>query len=349
MPQWTQEAMTKRLVRYGDLIACPATSFDTPTPTTFESEEFLIIGPGAPDRHAHIGEPHGFRVGALRRSFGCVHSQYSRDTAEVFVVHSGHWRLFFGPNQEDGSIDLAPGDVISVPCHVFRGAAKLDEGRGFFWTPLGKAESNNLAWSPARCEVEGDQTLRLAMGGKRIDTSCGIYQLRNMESEAPSMTIAPPYTPTVETLQSCCVRAEAMVANPHSPLAADGVAEAGVIAAQRTGDGFLPGPITDWWPHGFNLRRLTLASGAYVPLHARQEAEVLFMQQGTLEVSWNDGAVIMGAGDTLSVPVGLPHAFRNAASVAADVFIVRGTEDPAMPVFSSSPVVQDRASAPMLL
>ena len=41
----------------------------------------------------------------------------------------------------------------------------------------------------------------------------------------------------------------------------------------------------------------------------------------------------MGAGDTLTVPIGLHHAFRNTASVDAVAFVVRGTEDPAMPDF----------------
>ena len=112
--------------------------------------------------------------------------------------------------------------------------------------------------------------------------------------------------------------------------------EAGIIVPRATPDGFEPGPITGWWPHGFNLRQLTLESGAYIPAHARAEAEVLFVQEGTVEVAWADGALVLGAGDTLSVPVGLTHSFRNAASATAVVFVVRGTDEPAMPVFEQS-------------
>ena len=92
-------------------------------------------------------------------------------------------------------------------------------------------------------------------------------------------------------------------------------------------------PIQGWWQHGFNLRRLTLQTGAYVPAHARKEAEVLFVQEGTLEVRWADGALVLGAGDTLTVPIGLIHSFRNTASVPCIAFVVRGTEKPAAPVF----------------
>jgi hypothetical protein len=45
---------------------------------------------------------------------------------------------------------------------------------------------------------------------------------------------------------------------------------------------------------------------------------------GTLEVSWADGAIVTGAGDTLKVSVGLPHAFRDTALVDLVAFVVRG-------------------------
>ena len=111
---------------------------------------------------------------------------------------------------------------------------------------------------------------------------------------------------------------------------------------QATRDHFPAGPIAGWWPHDLNLRRLTLETGAYVPMHAREEVEVLFVQSGTVEVSWQEGseehALLMGAGDTLSMPMGVQHAFRNTASVPAVLFVVRGTEDPGLPVFASAPV-----------
>ena len=133
--------MRSRLVRYADLQACRTAFIDTRTPGSTEKENFTIIGPGVsenPDQHVHIREKHGFNIGGARQPFGCVNSQHSHDTAEVFVVHSGHWRLHFGPNKEDGALDIAPGDVASVPIHMFRGFSKLDEGKGFLWMPLGQ-------------------------------------------------------------------------------------------------------------------------------------------------------------------------------------------------------------------
>ncbi len=344
---WTPEAMRGRLVRYADLQACRTAFIDTRTPGSTEKENFTIIGPGvseSADQHVHIREQHDFNIGGARQPFGCVNSQHSHDTAEIFVVHSGHWRLHFGPNKEDGSLDIGPGDVASVPIHMFRGFSKLDDGKGFLWMPLGGDDPGKVTWAPAVFQAAEDHGLKLAKGGRLIDTTQGGYELKDVELEAPlsNESLAHLQTPPIDKLEGCLVRADSLQANPHSPLAAEGVEEAGVIVPQPTGDGFPAGPIVGWWPHDLNLRRLTLQTGAYIPIHAREEVEVLFVQSGTIEISWlHDGheeSLLMGAGDTLSVPTGVQHAFRNTASVPAVLFVVRGTENPQRPVFASAPV-----------
>lgn len=333
--------MAARLVRYADLVPCRTAFIDTRTPGSTEKENFTIIGAGvseAADQYVHITEKHGFNIGAARQPHGCVNSQHSHDTAEVFVVHSGHWRLPFGPNKEDGFLDIGPGDVASVPVHMFRGFEKLDEGTGFIWTVLGEDDPGKVTWAPTVFEAAERHGLKLAKGGRLIDTVAGeTADDVELQDATDSGSIAGLTTPPIEKLRECVVPAGGAAPNPRSPLARDGVTEAAIITPRPTGDGFAAGPISGWWPHGFNLRQLTMASGAYVPMHARVEAEVLFVQDGTLEVSWHGGALTMGAGDTLSVPIGLPHAFRNTASVTATIFVVRGTDTPAMPDFVGEP------------
>lgn len=334
----TQAAMNARLVRYADLIPCRTAFLDTKTPGSTEKENFTIIGAGvseSADQHVHITEKHGFNIGAARQPFGCINSQHSHDTAEVFMIHSGRWRLLFGANKEDGALEIGPGDVASVPIHMFRGFEKIDDGVGFLFTILGEDDPGKVTWAPAVFEAAADHGLKLAKGGRLIDTSQGDYALKDVELEGvlDADSVAELKTPPIEKILECVVQYGSAKANAKSPLAAEGVEEAGIIVPQATGDGFAAGPIKGWWPHGCNLRQLTLQTGAYVPHHARAEAEVLIVQEGTFEVSWADGAIVMGAGDMLTVPIGLPRAFRNTASVPAVVFVVRGTESPAMPVF----------------
>jgi len=335
---WTREAMATRLVRYADLVPCRTAYIDTRTPGSTEKENFTIIGAGvseSADQFVHITEKHGFNIGGARQPFGCVNSQHSHDTAEVFMVHSGRWRLLFGPNREDGSAEIGPGDVCSVPIHMFRGFEKIDEGVGMLFTVLGEDDPGKVTWAPAVFEAAEGHGLRLAKGGKLIDTSDGEYTLRELELEQPldEQRLAQLATPPAEKLAECIVPAGAGVPNPDSSLAAEGVVEAGIIAPRATDDGFPAGPIRGWWPHGFNLRLLTLQTSAFIPQHARKEAEVLIVQSGTVTVTWSEGELVLGAGDTLSVPIDLPHAFRNAASVPAEIFVVRGTDNPARPIF----------------
>ncbi|WP_419816042.1 cupin domain-containing protein [Glacieibacterium sp.] len=339
MAIWSQAMMNERLVRYADLIPCRTAFLDTRTPGSTEKENFTIIGAGvseSPEQHVHLTERHGFNIGAARQPFGCVNSQHSHDTAEVFIIHSGRWRLLFGPNKEDGSLEIGPGDVCSVPIHMFRGFEKVDQGTGFLFTILGEDDPGKVTWAPAVFEAAADFGLKLAKGGRLIDTTSGTAELQDVEMEQglDADGMAHLKTPSAEKLAQCVVAAGDIVANPGSPLAAEGVEEAGIIVPRATGDGFAPGPITGWWPQNFNLRQLTLQTGAYVPTHTRAEPEVIMIQDGTLEVSWADGAIIMGAGDLLTVPVGLPHAFRNTASVPLNAFVVRGGDSPAAPVFA---------------
>jgi quercetin dioxygenase-like cupin family protein len=126
-----------------------------------------------------------------------------------------------------------------------------------------------------------------------------------------------------------------MKGNPNSPLAGEGVEEAPLIGDVDAKDGFAAGPIVGHWQHDFALRRLKLDTGATTPMHARAEQEVIFVQSGTLEFSWDGGKLIMGAGDTLTVPIGLMHAFRNPASADAIAFVIRGAAAPAAPEFAN--------------
>ena len=88
----------ERLVRYADLIPCKNAFVDSRSPGSDQKENFTIVGPGVsenPNQHVHIPLPHGFNIGGARQPAGCLNSQHSHDTAEVFIAHSGKWRFFF--------------------------------------------------------------------------------------------------------------------------------------------------------------------------------------------------------------------------------------------------------------
>ena len=151
-----EELLAARLVRYADLKPCTTAFIDTRTPGRQEKENFTIIGPGVaenPDQHVHIEKPHGFNIGGARQPPGCINSQHSHETAEVFIIHKGTWAFYLGPNCEDGEVVLQPGDTISIPVHVFRGFKNVGEDVGYMFAVLGGDDPGHVTWGPLRIRL----------------------------------------------------------------------------------------------------------------------------------------------------------------------------------------------------
>jgi mannose-6-phosphate isomerase-like protein (cupin superfamily) len=327
-----------RLIRYADLIPCRNAFVDTRTPGSDAKENFTLIGPGVsenPAQHVHIAQPHGFNIGAARQPPGCLNSQHSHETAEVFVAHLGRWRMIFGVNADEGDLVLEEGDTISIPTGMFRGFENIGDDTGFLFAVLGGDDPGKVVWSPRVFELARHYGLVLLEGGRLIDTTAGETVPPGAALQRPpdAAEIARLATPSLAALRGCVVPAAALHGNPASPLAGDGVEEAPIITPVATGDGFAPGPITGWWPHGFNLRALRLRSGAAVPAHIRDEPEVIFVHRGVLEVTTAEGAMVLGPGDTCTTPPGMARRFRAPSSAALTAYVVRGGDAPAAPRF----------------
>jgi mannose-6-phosphate isomerase-like protein (cupin superfamily) len=332
-------SIESRLVRYADLIPCKNAFVDTRSPGSDRKENFTIIGPGVaenPGQHVHIREKHGFNVSAARQPEGCLNSQHSHETAEVFVVHSGHWRLLFGAEAgTEGHLDIGPGDVVSVPIHMFRGFAKLNDGIGFLWVPLGQDDPGKVLWAPKVFELAKNYGLVLLKGGRLVDTTLGeeIPEGAEIDPGPSSLEIAELRTPPLNRMAQVIARFADLRPNPDSALAFPGVEECAVIGPDDTEDGFKAGPIIGWWPHGFTLRLLRLQTGAHIPPHIREEEEVLFVQQGAIEVETNEGKIVMVEGDTFTTPKRAARSFRALSSIGCVAFVLRGGDAPKRPRF----------------
>jgi hypothetical protein len=71
------------------------------------------------------------------------------------------------------------------------------------------------------------------------------------------------------------------------------------------------------WDHGFRLVRI-LADDRHIPVPAAESQNVLFVHEGSLEVRWSGGALVLGAGDTLTLPLGV--AATISSPVGATLF-----------------------------
>ena len=345
--EWTSEADGRpNLVRYADLVPC-RTGFHRHAHAGFDRQgEFHHHRRRAsrkiPDQFVHITEPHGFNIGGARQPKGCTNSQHSHETAEVFVVHSGHWRLIFGPEWRGWLRSISP---PAMSCRHRRGcfaalkrSTRAPASCGSCWD---SDDPGKVTWAPAVLEAAADFGLKLAKGGLLIDTSFGRLRIARcragkgrFRSRCGGRT-GHPAARAIAAMRGTRAGEAPRPTRPRRWPARGRRAEAGMIVPVATADGFASrADLAAGGPHGFNLRQLTLQSGAYVPLHSRAEA------RGDLHPVRNAGGQLgrrqpdHGRPATrLSVPVSLPRAFRNTASMPCVAVVVRGSEDPAMPVF----------------
>lgn len=303
---WSADAMRERRVRYAELRPCYNAFIDSRTPGSDAKENFTIIGPGVSENEeqfVHIAEPHGYNIGGARQPPGCVNSQHSHETAEVFVAHSGRWRFDLGEDAEDAHLYLSPGDVISIPTNVFRGFTNVGDGEGFLWAVLGQDDPGRVTWAPKVFDMAKEYGLVLMESGKLVDTRQG---------QAPpegGRRMPPPAPSQLEAMQRVT----------------DEQAKAFVWRAEERGDSSRAAVIAAnghfSWPHGFTLERLVLVPSERSSIKPHNGSSVIFIDDGKVELAWSGGKLELGRGDTFSVPKGVGHTL-NAAGRAV-VFIVR--------------------------
>ena len=336
--QVKREQMRARLVRYGELVPCRTAFIDTRTPGSESKENFTIIGPGVaenPDQHVHIREPHGFNIGAARQPPGCVNSQHSHETAEVFWIHSGRWRFMTGEHGEDGEVVLERGDTISIPVQVFRGFENVGGGEGFMFAALGGDDPGRVTWAPYVFDDARKYGLVLLESGRLIDTEAG-EAVPHGEPVMPATTagkVAELKRLDSDALESCVARyhdgngaADSLLARNAS---AGRIREEVIIGHANPQEGVPQAPLA--WEHGFHLRRIEFDSGARLPAHSRREEEVWTVHAGNLRIAWAGESLDLAPGDVLTVPIGLERTIENPTAHPAEAFVVRGGDSPAGP------------------
>jgi mannose-6-phosphate isomerase-like protein (cupin superfamily) len=326
----------ERLVRYDDLKPCTTAFIDTRTPGSTEKENFTIIGPGVaenPDQHVHIDILHGFNIGGARQPPNCVNSQHSHESAEVFVVHSGQWAFSLGPNGEDGEVVVGPGDTISIPVHVFRGFTNVGSEVGFLFAILGGNDPGHVTWAPYVFDNAKEYGLILLEDGSLVDTSRGETIPDDKRAMRPTTDddVTRLRQLTVDELAGCVVTRGELDPAPGAKLPE--LREYPIIGGASSDEGLPAGKMN--WPHGFQVRYMTVDPGVTTQQHARHEEEVLFVQSGQLVVALPEGEIRLGVGDVLTIPITMARSFSNAGSAVVQAFVVRGGDHPRPPTVSS--------------
>lgn len=326
--------LEERLVRYADLRPCVTAFIDTRTPGSADKENFTIIGPGVaenPDQHVHIDIPHGFNIGGARQPPGCINSQHSHETAEVFVVHSGQWAFLLGPDAEDGEVTLNPGDTISIPTNVFRGFKNTGDDAGFLFAVLGGDDPGKVTWAPYVFDAAAKYGLILLEDGSLVDTAGGEKVPTGKRPMPPTSAadVASCRRLTPDQLRDCVVTAAEIRESADDASAVAGVREYPIIGPESPSERLPRGKLN--WPHGFNLRQLVIEKGEQTSTHVRHEEEVIFLQSGRLAIQGPSSTIELAQGDTFTTPVNMPRKFLNLGDDVVTAYVVRGGDHPCAP------------------
>ena len=335
-PTATQFAdmLSARLVRYSDLKPCTTAFIDTRTPGRQEKENFTIIGPGVaenPDQHVHINIPHGFNIGGARQPPGCINSQHSHVTAEVFVVHKGTWAFLLGPECEDGEVVLGPGDTISIPTNVFRGFKNVGDDVGYLYAVLGGDDPGHVTWAPDVFVSAKKYGLILLEDGSLVDKTQGesIPDGKKAMAATTAQDVAQLRKLTAGDMADCVVLREELFTDSSADQTSNGLRVSSIIGTASEEEGLSAGKMA--WPHGFHVRHIALETGASSKTHVRDEEEVIFVHAGRLTVHFDEGDVTMEVGDVFTIPVGMPRTFSNTSAELAEVYSVHGGDSPKPP------------------
>jgi len=326
-----------RLVRYEDLVPCLNAFIDTRTPGSEKKENFTVIGPGVsenPDQHVHIGIPHGFNIGGARQPPGCLNSQHSHLTSEVFLVHSGTWAFRSGARATDGEIILREGDVISLPTNIFRGFENIGEDTGYLFAILGGDDPGRVLWAPDVFGLAEEYGLILLEDGSLVDTTLG--------QEVPLGKSPMPLTTREQVEQHRVVSSQDMpgivIRSPDYAWSSDtalsrfvGVQEAPLLGPANEAESIAAGTLD--WPHEFVFRALRLDPGAKIPPHRRSEEEVIFVLKGELGMCVDREKLTLGRGDTFTTPIGSERLFWNDSQQPCVVYVTRRGDQPTEPNF----------------
>ena len=339
----TPQQMEARIVRYGDLVPCRTAFIDAYTPGSDRKENFSIIGAGvseSAEQHVHIRETPGFNVGAAGQPPHCRNSLHSHRTAEVFFVHRGRWRFFWGRRGRAGEVVLDEGDVFDIPTGIFRGFENVGPDYGIVMAILGGDDAGGgVVWAPQVIEEAKDHGLVLAETGRLYDTKkgerlpAGVGPMPPLTEEALA---AFPETPVEEIVPARVGRYRDMAA-----LAAK--RPAAVIGASPADGAHTGAPLIQDRP-GFEVDFLGRGSLPRGPRYSTPRHEVLMIHRGHWRLTWEGGGeTVLAPGDTCAVPPDLTRGIEPAMSGEAAVFRVRNTGDP---VAAEPAVTTDTARRP---
>lgn len=328
-----QTQMNKNLVRYMELIPGQSAFIDARSPDSHLKDNFCIIGAGVAEnskQHVHIKETSGFNIGAAGQPPGIKNSLHSHTTAEIFIVFKGKFRFYWG-NDGEHEVILSQGDVITIPVNLFRGFEVIGRDYGFMYSVLGGDNAGGgVTWHPNVIEKSKGYGLFLRNDGTLADTQSG-DNIPDADSLMPLLTELEMQTFDQYTYEE--MLPFVALQNDYSPILPD-------FEVPDYKQYALTGSATADYDFHVNsndevsIQAYALNEGAHIPMHRRNEKQVLINFKGDTKVKIQQDKevveVILTTGDILNIPVNVSISLE---CIRGDSFIycILGDNSPRKP------------------
>ena len=318
--------INSRLAKFDELVPSNIPFVEGKLKGHQDRKNYSVIGPGVSEdakQNVKIAEEHGFNIGAVSAAPMNGSGLHSHTTAEVFVIHAGSWRFYWGVDGTEGEVILNRGDVASFPTNMFRGFQNVGEDEALMFVVLGENDPGVITWTPKLLKDAKDSGMVLMSDNSLIDTAKQqipdedkiIQPLKEQELETFDHY-------TSSEIEKYVIRLN----DSEKYFVDDEHYNSNKIINYIDHLNIHNKTFEPYIPHktGFSLSLLQ-GKNAHIHEYALEKSEVFNCLDGEWEIQCDGEKVIIGERDTFSVPKNSVRSIKQIGDTAGKLFIIRQT------------------------
>ena len=318
--------INSRLAKFDELVPSNIPFVEGKLKGHQDRKNYSVIGPGVSEdakQNVKIAEEHGFNIGAVSAAPMNGSGLHSHTTAEVFVIHAGSWRFYWGVDGTEGEVILNRGDVASFPTNMFRGFQNVGEDEALMFVVLGENDPGVITWTPKLLKDAKDSGMVLMNDNSLIDTAKQqipdedkiIQPLKEQELETFDHY-------TSSEIEKYVIRLN----DSEKYFVDDEHYNSNKIINYIDHLNIHNKTFEPYIPHktGFSLSLLQ-GKNAHIHEYELEKSEVFNCLDGEWEIQCDGEKVVIGARDTFSVPKNSVRSIKQIGDTAGKLFIIRQT------------------------
>ena len=318
--------ITSRLAKFNELVPSNIPFVEGKLKGHQDRKNYSVIGPGVSEdakQNVKIAEEHGFNIGAVSAAPMNGSGLHSHTTAEVFIIHQGSWKFYWGVDGTEGEVILNSGDVASFPTNMFRGFQNVSKDEALMFVVLGENDPGVITWTPKLLKDAKDSGMVLMDDNSLIDTE-------KQEIPDEDKIIQPLKEQELETfdhyssseIEKYVIRFD----QGDKYFVDDEHYNSNKIINYIDKFDIHNKTLEPYIPHktGFSLSLLQ-GKDAHIHEYTLEKSEVFHCLDGKWEIQCNEEKIVIGAKDTFSVPKNSLRSIRQIGDTTGNLYIIRQT------------------------